>query len=137
MIDPPQITEGKSSNNHVVITHGCGDGAVIGQSVVVPDGDSSTIVANGIPMPVPESCAKVVRFAFAVANICKITGINDMNKEGAINFWAPAVGSKFDGTPGNHAYDFPVYFTVNQDLETNPQPESSGVGQQATVQPSR
>ncbi|WP_292994047.1 hypothetical protein [Nitrosomonas sp.] len=49
MIEPPQITEGKSSDNDVVITHGCGDGAVIGQSVVFPDGDSSTIVANGNP----------------------------------------------------------------------------------------
>ncbi|MBL0011878.1 MAG: hypothetical protein IPP22_14715 [Nitrosomonas sp.] len=200
VIDPPQVTEGKQSNNHVVITHGCGDGAVIGQSLVVPDGVSSTIVANGAPYTgplsdflqnwgggiqfvqdrslfseqdrktdangntigfwfgggrtvasyawgripfvskailfVPESCAKVVRFAFAVADICKITSINDMNEEGAVSFWAPAVGSKYDGIPGGHAYDFPVYFTVNRDLETNPLPESCGAGQQVTVKPS-
>ena len=200
VIDPPQVTEGKSSNNHVVITHGCGDGAVIGQSVVVPDGDSSTIIVNGAPYAgslndflqnwgsaitfvqdrsvfseqdrkvdangntigfwfgggrtvasyargripfvsgavlfVPESCAKVVRFAFAVADICKITSINDMNEESSVNFWAPAVGSKYDGTPGGHAYDFPVYFTVNRDLDTNPLPESCGAGQQITVKPS-
>lgn len=45
----------------------------------------------------------------AVARICKITSINDMNEEGAVNFWAPAVRSKFDGTTGGGACDFPVY----------------------------
>lgn len=60
-----------------------------------------------------------------------------MNEEGAVNFWVPAVGSKFDGAPGAHAYNFPVFFTVNRDLETNPLPEScGGAGQQVTVRPS-
>ncbi len=200
VIEPPQVTEGKSSNNHVVITHGCGDEAIIGQSVVIPDGNSSTIVANGAPYAgslsdflqnwgnvitfvqdrsvfseqdrkvdangntigfwfgggrtvasyarghipfvsgailfVPESCAKVVRFTFAVADICKITSINNMSEEDSVNFWTPAVGSKYDGTPGGHAYDFPAFFTVNRDLETNPLPESCGAGQQITVKPS-
>ena len=200
VIDPPQVTEGKQSNNHTVITHGCGDAAVIGQSVVIPDGISSTIAANGNPyngpltdflqnwgnvitfvqdrsvfseqdrktdaignttgfwfgggrtvasyarghipfvtgavLFVPESCAKVVRFAFAVADICKITGINNMTEEGSVNFWTPAVGSVYDGTPGGHAYDFPVFFTVNRNLETNPLPESCGAGLQVTVKPS-
>ncbi len=49
VIEPPQVTEGQSSNNNVVITHGCGENAVIGQSVVIPDGESSTIIANGNP----------------------------------------------------------------------------------------
>ncbi|MBK7491432.1 MAG: hypothetical protein IPI17_04970 [Nitrosomonas sp.] len=55
VIDPPQVTEGKQSNNHTVITHGCGDAAVIGQSVVIPDGISSSIVANGNPYTGPLS----------------------------------------------------------------------------------
>lgn len=55
VIDPPQVTEGKQSNNHSVITHGCGDAPVIGQSVVIPDGISSTIVANGNPHTGPLS----------------------------------------------------------------------------------
>ena len=199
VIDPPQVTEGKQSNNHSVITHGCGDAPVIGQSVVIPDGISSTIVANGNPhagplsdflqnwggitfvqdrslfneqdrkvdangntigfwfgggnavasyawgripfvskavLFVPESCAKAVRFAFAVTDICKITNISDMNGTDTVNFWTPAVGSKYDGTPGDHAYDFPVYFTINRDLETNPLPKSCGAGLQVTVKPS-
>lgn len=199
-IDPPQVTEGEKSNNHVVITHGCGEAAVIGSSIVFPDGVDSTIVVNGNPytgplsdflqnwggviqfvqdrslfseqdrkvdangntigfwfgggrtiasyafgrIPFfsgailfePDSCAKAVRFAAAAADICKITHINDMNEEGSVNFWSPAVGSKFDGTPGGHSYDFPVYFTVNRDLETNPLPESCGAGQLVTVRPS-
>lgn len=200
VIEPSQITEGRSSNNNVVITHGCGDGAIIGQSVVVPDGNSSTIAASGNPYTgplsdflqnwggmitfvqdrsvfseqdrktdangntvgfwfgggrtvapyargripfvsgailfVPESCAKAVRFAFAVADICKITSIDNMTEEGSVNFWTPAVGSKYDGTPGGHAYDFPVFLTVNRDLSTNPLPESCGAGLQVTVKPS-
>ena len=91
---------------------------------------------SGAVLFVPESCAKVVRFTFAVADICKITGFNDMNEEGSVNFWTPAVGSKYDGTPGGHAYDFPVFFTVNRDLDTNPLPESCGAGLQVTVKPS-
>lgn len=53
MINPPQITEGERSDNHVVITQGCGDGVVIGQSVVIPDGDSSAVVFNGNPYTGP------------------------------------------------------------------------------------
>lgn len=85
---------------------------------------------------VPESCAKVVRFAFAVTDICKITSINNMNEENSVSFLASAVGSKFDGTPGGHACDFPMYFTVNRNLETNPLPESCGAGQQVAVKSS-
>ncbi len=85
----------------------------------------------------PESCAKSVRFAVAAADICKITTINDLNTtENAVSFWIPAVGSKYDGTPGGHAFDFPVYFTITRDLATNPLPESCGAGLQVTVRPS-
>ncbi|TXI20630.1 MAG: hypothetical protein E6Q62_00760 [Nitrosomonas sp.] len=84
----------------------------------------------------PESCAKTVRFAAAAVDICKITGIDGINGENAVSFWTPAVGSKYDGTPGSHAYDFPVFFTINRDLETNPLPESCGAGQQVSVRPS-
>lgn len=59
-----------------------------------------------------------------------------MNGTDTVNFWTPAVGSKYDGTPGDHAYDFPVYFTINRDLETNPLPEFCGAGLQVTVKSS-
>ena len=200
VIEPAQITEGKKSENYLVITHGCGDNAVIGSSIVFPDGVDSTITTNGNPysgplrdfvtnwgnviqlyqdrsvfseqdtkrdalgnvlgfwtgggrtiaphlfgrIPFvssaitikPESCAKTIRFAVAAADICKITGIDDINSDNAVSFWTPAVGSKYDGTPGGHAFDFPVFFTVNRDLEANPLPESCAAGQNVSVRPS-
>lgn len=200
VIEPPQVTEGKGSNNHVVITHGCGDNPVIGHSIVFPDGVDSTITVNGNPhngsideflqnwggaiqfvqdrslfseqdrktdvngntvgfwfgggrtlapyaygrMPfissavlfVPESCATTVRFAIAGADICTITGTDGMNSDNAVSFWAPAVGSKFDGLPGGHAYDFPIFLSFSRDLETNPLPETCAGGQQVSVKPS-
>ncbi len=199
-IDPPSVTEGTQSQNHIVINHGCGDQAVIGTSYVIPDGVSSTVNVDGNPyngplsdfiqnwgnsieiyqdrslfseqdhkfddkgnvvgfwlgggrslsphlkgrilfvsgavLFVPESCAKVVRFVFAGADICKITGIDDLIAENVVNLWTPAVGSKFDGTPGGHSFDSPSVFTFNRDLATNPLPESCGAGQQVTVKPS-
>ncbi|MCE7914458.1 MAG: hypothetical protein DYH15_07195 [Nitrosomonas sp. PRO4] len=49
VIEPPQITEGQKSENYLVITHGCGENAVIGSSIVFPDGVDSTIAVNGNP----------------------------------------------------------------------------------------
>ena len=200
VFSPVQISEGKSSENYLAITHGCGEADVIGTSVVFPDGVDSTIAVNGSPYSgslsdfiqnwgnvihlyqdrsvfteqdvkrdangnvvgfwsgggrtisshlfakipfvssavlfVPESCAKTVRFSAAGADICRITALNEVNSDNAVNFWVPAVGSKYDGTPGGHSFDFPIFFTITRDLENNPLPESCSVGQQITVKPS-
>lgn len=85
---------------------------------------------------VSESCAKAVRFQAAAIDICKMTRIDGINEEGIVSFWTPAVGSKYDGVPGTHAYDLPVSFVVSRNLETNPLPESCGAGQNVTVTPS-
>ena len=85
----------------------------------------------------PESCAQTIRFAVAAADICKITTLDNINTDNSVSLWVPAVGSKFDGTPGGHAFDFPVFFTITRDLTANPLPEScGGVGQQISVRPS-
>ncbi|WP_293007621.1 hypothetical protein [Nitrosomonas sp.] len=201
VIEPPKIAEGKPSNNHIVITHGCGESPVIGHSIVFPDGVDSTITVDGNPhngsidefllnwggaiqfiqdrslfseqdrktdangnttglwfgggrtlapyawgrIPFVSSailfndasCAKSVIINIAAADICRITGIGNMNNGDAVNFWTPAVGSKYDGLPGGHAYDLPVTFTVNRNLKTNPLLEScGGTSQQVTVSPS-
>ncbi|MBL8496969.1 hypothetical protein ABF87_11660 [Nitrosomonas sp. JL21] len=201
VIQPTEVTEGKSSENYLVITHGCSENPVMGSSVVFPDGLDSTIAVNGNPHTGPlsdfvtnwgnsiqlyqdrsvfseqdvkrdsksnvvgfwagggrtvaphlfariafvsssvlfnsESCAQKIRFAVAVADICKITAIDDMSTDNAVSLWVPAVGSKFDGTPGGHAFDFPAFFTITRDLTENPLPEScGGVGQQISVRPS-
>ncbi|MGV8712262.1 MAG: hypothetical protein ACWA6R_06915 [Nitrosomonas sp.] len=201
VIEPAQITEGKKSENYLVITHGCGGNAVMGASVVFPDGLDSTIAVNGNPHTGtlndfvtnwgnsiqlyqdrsvfseqdvkrdsngnvvgfwagggrtvashlygriafvssavrinPESCAQTIRFAVAAADICKITTVDNINADNSVSLWVPAVGSKYDGTPGGHAFDFPVFFTISRDLTANPLPEScGGVGQQISVRPS-
>ena len=71
-----------------------------------------------------------------MADICKITPLDQVNEEATVNFWTPAVGSNYDGSPGGHAYDFPVFFTVKRNLETNPLPETCGTGVQISVKPS-
>ncbi len=92
---------------------------------------SSAVIIN------PESCAQKIRFAAAAADVCKITDIGNINTDNAVSLWVPAVGSKFDGTPGGHAFDFPVFFTITRDLTNNPLPEScGGIGQQISVRPS-
>ncbi len=200
VIEPPQVTEGKKSENYLVITHGCGDADVIGTTIVFPDGIDSTIVSNGTPYTgslddflqnwggnvhlyqdrsafseqdvkrdengnvigfwsgggrpasahlytripfvtsailfTPDSCAKTVRITAAVADICKITDASGFSGDGVVSFWTPAVGSNFDGTPGGHAYDFPVFFTINRDLDSNPLPDSCGAGTLVSVKPS-
>lgn len=83
----------------------------------------------------PESCAKSVRFAVAIVDICKITGINNFNDD-SVSLWTPAVGSNYDGEPGGHAYDSPAFFTVSRDFESNPLPETCGDGMEVFVKPS-
>lgn len=74
-----------------------------------------------------ESCAKSVRFAVAVVDICTITTFADFADD-TVSLWVPAVGSQFDGKPGGHAYDSPAFLTIVRDLEGNPLPESCGEG---------
>lgn len=200
VIEPSQVTEGKSAQLSLVVTHGCGDEPVIGVSLVFPDGVDSIIVANSAPYTGPltdflenwggniqlyqdhsifseqdtkrdnngnvvgfwsgggrtisghlygripftsspvifksDSCARNVRFALADADICKITTLAAVQEEDSVSFWTPAVGSKYDGTPGGHAYDFPVYLAFNRDLDSNPLPESCGNGLEVIVKPS-
>lgn len=84
----------------------------------------------------PESCASSVRFAVAIVDICAITAIADFSDD-AVGLWTPAVGSRFDGAPGGHAYDSPAFFTINRDLQANPLPEScEGDGLEVFVKPS-
>ena len=76
-----------------------------------------------------------MRFAVAIVDVCKITTIANFTED-AVSLWVPAVGSKYDGVPGSHAYDSPAFFTVNRDLESSPLPESCGTGQTVSITPS-
>jgi len=49
VIQPPEVIEGKGSENFVMTTHGCGEAKIIGTNVVFPDGEDSTIIVEGSP----------------------------------------------------------------------------------------
>ncbi|SDY04172.1 hypothetical protein [Nitrosomonas sp. Nm33] len=48
-LEVPIVTEGVRVTNNVAIGHGCGEKAIIGTSVVFPDGTDSTITVGGQP----------------------------------------------------------------------------------------
>lgn len=87
---------------------------------------------------VAESCAKKVIIAPAIANVCQVTSLNEIDGKNPdrtdVDFWtAPDAGHpKFDG-PG---WNYPAPFTVNRDLEANPLPASCGEGVAVRIYPS-
>lgn len=109
-------------------------------------GGPGVLAANNAQIPFrmsgsffnPDSCAKSVRFAIPVADVCTVTSIADFDSD-TVSLWTPAVGSKFDGTQGggHSTYDSPPFLTLARDLENNPLPESCGEGiEEVVVKPS-
>ncbi len=45
----------------------------------------------------PEACVQSATFEVFIADVCKRTKLGEFNEE-AVNFWAPLVGSDYDGT---------------------------------------
>ena len=82
----------------------------------------------------PSSCAKSVKVAVAIADICKNTNIGGFT-DLTVNLWTPAVGSNFDG-PGLHGYNSPATLTINRDLAANPLDASCGEGSAVELLPS-
>lgn len=85
----------------------------------------------------PNSCAKSVRLTIQVADICRITGINDLGTDNDFNvkLWTHnALGTPFDrqGETDNG----PASLLINRDLETNPLPMNCGEGVAVEVRPS-
>lgn len=84
----------------------------------------------------PTSCAQSVTFRVAIADICKVTKPAGMN-ETTVNLWTPAVGSRFDGPQGTHAYNSPATFKITRDLQAHPLPAScGGIGTDVVISPS-
>lgn len=85
----------------------------------------------------PESCATSVTFVPAIANICNITSMSEINGSNAddpnVDFWtAPGVGSPYDAPD----WTYPASFKVERDLVANPLPESCGDGFAVRIVPS-
>ncbi|PTN13223.1 hypothetical protein [Nitrosomonas aestuarii] len=85
----------------------------------------------------PESCASKVVLVPAIANICNITSMAEINSQDPdnpnVDFWtAPDVGSPYDAP----SWSYPATYTVERDLENNPLPESCGEGLAVRIIPS-
>jgi len=87
---------------------------------------------------VSESCAIKVILAPAIANICQVTRLSEIDGKDAnrldVDFWtAPEAGHpKYDAP----AWNYPAPLTVTRDLEANPLPASCGEGITARIYPS-
>ncbi|SFK57561.1 hypothetical protein SAMN05216302_1009104 [Nitrosomonas aestuarii] len=85
----------------------------------------------------PESCASKVVLVPAIANICNITSMAEINSQDPdnpnVDFWtAPDVGSPYDAP----SWSYPATYTIERDLENNPLPASCGEGLAVRIIPS-
>lgn len=85
----------------------------------------------------PASCATKVVFVPAIANVCKLSSLAEIDGKNAddpnVDFWtAPDVGTPYD-SPN---WSYPAIFTVERDLVNNPLPASCGDGIAARIIPS-
>lgn len=86
---------------------------------------------------VPESCAVRVILAPAIANVCQITGLGEIDGKDAarldVDFWtAPDAGHPNFDAP---AWNFPAPITVTRNLEANALPASCGEGETVRIYP--
>ncbi len=119
-------TDGNS--NVVGFWSGGGRGLAANLNAYIPFTISAAFIETG-------SCARSVRFDVAIVDVCKITPITEFSDD-AVSLWTPAVGSKYDGAPGGHAYNSPAFLTINRDLTNNPLPDTCGEGVDVFVRPS-
>lgn len=85
----------------------------------------------------PDSCASKVVLVPAIANVCNVTAMADIDGTNTddpnVDFWSPpGVGSPFYGPD----WSSPATFTVERDLEKNPLPASCGDGVAVRLIPS-
>lgn len=85
----------------------------------------------------PASCATKVVFVPAIANICKLSSLAEIDGKNAddpnVDFWtAPDVGTPYDSIDWSQ----PATFTVERDLVNNPLPANCGDGVAARIIPS-
>lgn len=85
----------------------------------------------------PTSCATKVVFVPAIANVCKLSSLAEIDGKNTddpnVDFWtAPEAGSRWDAP----SWNFPATYTVERDLENNPLPASCGDGLAVRIFPS-
>ncbi|MBS0484668.1 MAG: hypothetical protein JSS06_05550 [Proteobacteria bacterium] len=80
----------------------------------------------------PTSCAKSVKFYISIANVCKITGVDQFSAEGVVDLWTHNnLGTPYDRVSTTD--DGPASLTVTR---TSALPASCGAGVAVEVKPS-
>jgi len=83
----------------------------------------------------PSSCANSVKVNISIANICKITGVDQFATEGVVDLWTHNnLGTPYDRVSATD--DGPAPWTITRDLTINPLPESCGAGVAVELKPS-
>jgi len=84
----------------------------------------------------PTSCASSVKVNVSIANICKITGVDQFATEGVVDLWTHnSLGTPYDRVSTTD--DGPAPWTITRDLTVNPLPESCGAtGVTVEIKPS-
>ncbi len=85
----------------------------------------------------PDSCASKVVIVPAIANICNVTSMSEIDSQDPdnpnVDFWtAPDAGSQYDAP----SWSYPATYTIERDLDNNPLAESCGNGIQVRIFPS-
>jgi hypothetical protein len=77
------------------------------------------------PIIEPTSCASTVKVYISIANICRITGVDQFG-EGVVDLWTHNnLGTPYDRV-GSTTDDGPAPWTITRDLTANPLPSSCG-----------
>ncbi len=85
----------------------------------------------------PASCARSVTFVPAIANICVMSSMAEIDGKNSddpnVDFWtAPDVGTPYDAP----SWSYPASYKVERDVLGNPMPESCGDGVAVRIIPS-
>ncbi|MXS78821.1 hypothetical protein ABF87_12820 [Nitrosomonas sp. JL21] len=84
----------------------------------------------------PTSCADNVTIYISIANVCKITGVDQFATEGVVDLWTHNnLGTPYDRVSTTD--DGPAPWTITRDLIANPLPAScNGAGLKVEIKPS-
>lgn len=91
-----------------------------------------TTFRSGAVVIEPTSCAKSVKFYISIANVCKITGVDQFSAEGVVDLWTHNnLGTPYDRVSTTD--DGPAPYTITR---TSALPTSCGAGVAVEVKPS-
>jgi len=94
--------------------------------------NAATPFRSGAVVIEPTSCAKSVKFYISIANVCKITGVDQFSAEGVVDLWTHNnLGTPYDRVSTTD--DGPASLIITR---TSALPSSCGTGVAVEVKPS-